>query len=105
MALDMGQILREYGTDYAALKHRYKLADRAREFFGVAMKAAEIQTATVFTWDELLGNALSLSVTPMPEDPRFEPFEQALRAFFEKYQSDGRIEMPIQCEMYFGRLE
>jgi SAM-dependent methyltransferase len=104
MALEMERIMREYGTDYAALKGRYKLGDRAREFFGGALEAAEIQTLTAFTWDEFLGNAISLSVMPMPGEPRFEAFEHALRRVFEKYQSNGKLEMPIECKMYFGRL-
>jgi hypothetical protein len=45
----MGQILREHGTDFAALKDRYRLSDRAREFFGGTVEAAEIQTQSVFT--------------------------------------------------------
>lgn len=104
MTLEMGRILREYGTDYAALKDRYNLGDRAREFFGRVVEAAEIQTPSAFTWEEFLGNALSLSVTPMPGDPRFEPFEHALRGFFEKHQSNGKVQMPIECQMYFGKL-
>ena len=104
MALEMERIMREYGTDYAALEDRYKLGDRAREFFGGTVGSAEIQTLTTFTWDEFLGNAISLSVMPMPGDPRFEAFEQALRGIFEKYQSNGKVEMPIECKMYLGRL-
>ncbi len=104
MSRESDQLLRRHGKDYAVLRDRYDIAGAARRVLADGGMHESFHQIMPLTWEECLGNALSLSITPRPEDPGFAAFEKDLRAFFEAHKSGDKIHLPIVCEMYFGHL-
>jgi len=103
--MDYERLLEAHGVDYAAHRNRYAIGNRVRKFFGNdEVEKAEFRGREDLSYQELEGRMLSLSVTPRPDDPRFRAFQQALQAYFEQYQVNGRIELPTNCKVYFGQL-
>jgi ubiquinone/menaquinone biosynthesis C-methylase UbiE len=55
-------------------------------------------------WPAFLGLNRSLSHTPLPIDPDYPAFEQALRALFQRYATDDAITLATQYWINVGRL-
>jgi SAM-dependent methyltransferase len=98
-------ILKEHSLDYAHMRKRYDIESAARDFFaGGEFHEAEFAKPEEMTREELEGFTLSLSVTPQPGHPGFPPMQQALREYFARHESDGKIRMPMTCKIHFGHL-
>lgn len=100
------ELLREYGTDYATLRHR-DTGDAAAlaEFFapgGYALAAFE--NAQVFDFEGLRGRLLSSSYAPVAGQPGHDAMLEALRAIFETYQSNGTVTFEYDTKVYYGRI-
>jgi SAM-dependent methyltransferase len=99
------ELLHRFGTDFEAVVHRNVDAAAIAAFF--APQSLTLQTfdnRQVFNFDGLQGRLLSSSYTPELGHPNHQPMLDALRAIFEKYQIDGRVEFTYTTMMYFGRL-
>jgi SAM-dependent methyltransferase len=102
---EYNQLLRSHANDLAVNYDRYDLSSPARSALAEDGMHHEVFCDIVqFTWEEFLGNALSLSTTPLPGHPDFIAFEKELKVFFEKNKSGNAIRLPVHCEMYVGRL-
>ena len=102
---EYNQILRANANDRAVNFDRYDLSGPAsRAFASGGMHHAMFCDVVKFTWEEFLGNALSLSTTPLPGQPDFIAFHEQLKMFFEQHKSGNTIGLPMHCEMYVGRL-
>jgi SAM-dependent methyltransferase len=55
-------------------------------------------------WPHLRGMALSLSHSPRIGDPRFPPFERALKEFFDCYEKSGVVTWETRCWLNAGRI-
>jgi SAM-dependent methyltransferase len=98
-------ILREHGLDYARLRDRYDADSSAsRLFASCEFQKIEFTERKEMTYEELEGHALSLSVTPQPSDPRFPAMQEALRGYFARHESGGKMQMPMNCTIHFGHL-
>jgi SAM-dependent methyltransferase len=98
-------LLREHGVDYVALRNRYNTDEAVREFFtGSEPQQVDFEDVERLAYEELEGHTLSLSVTPQPGHEKFPAFQQALREYFERYQSDGKIALPTRCRVIFAQL-
>lgn len=98
-------ILKEHGLDYARLRRRYDIEDAARRFFaGCEFQEAEFPGMEEMTYEELEGFTLSLSVTPQPGHPGFPAMQAALREYFSRHESGGKLRMPMTCKIHFGQL-
>lgn len=53
--------------------------------------------------EELIGEALSASYTPLPGHPNYDPMIAALEALFGRFARDGRVVMPCQTTVFWGR--
>jgi SAM-dependent methyltransferase len=105
LSRDLELLLREHGLDYAAVRHWYNVDDAVRQFFkGSKAQEADFQNIEKLSYEDFEGHTLSLSVTPQPGHPRFPAFQEALRKYFERYQSEGRIPLPARCKVVFGQL-
>lgn len=102
---DYEAILHQYGIDYGEHRTRYAVGAAARQFLSPEVQKAEFPSVEELTYEALEGRMLSLSVTPRPDDPRFAPFQRALKAYFDKYQANGAIGLPVNCKVYIGRLD
>ncbi|MGH9715707.1 MAG: methyltransferase domain-containing protein [Candidatus Acidiferrales bacterium] len=102
---DYQAILREHGIDYSRLYDRYNVKEAVQRFFaGDAIEEAEFPGAEELTYEGLEGQTLSLSVTPKPDHPGFPAMQEALKSYFEKYQRDGKMRLPMNCHIYMGQL-
>jgi len=102
---DFQTILKEHGLDYAQMRHRYDLDNLARRLYaGGEFHEAEFASAEEMTYEELEGFMLSLSVTPQPGHPGFPAMQQALREYFARHESGGKIRIPMTCKIHFGHL-
>ncbi len=102
---DYQAILREHGIDYARLYSRYNVKEAVKGFFeDGALQQAEFPGEEELTYEALEGHTLSLSVTPKPDHPGFPAMQAALKSYFEKYQHDGTIRLPMNCHVYMGQL-
>lgn len=86
------QLLRRYAADHQASTHAaYELYGRIKDFFGRDYHHEEILGTTALDWEELYGLTMSLSHSPLSDDPRHGEFERELRAYFDRYAVDGRV--------------
>jgi len=99
------KILRGHGLDYRRLRDRYDVDGSAtRLFAGSEFQKIEFMDTKEMTYDQLEGHTLSLSVTPQPGDPRFPAMQEALREYFSRHESGGKMQMPMNCTIHFGHL-
>ena len=102
---DYQEILRQHGIDYARLYSRYNVKEAVKGFFEDGMlQEAEFPGYEELTFEGLEGQTQSLSVTPKPDHPGFPAMQEALRKYFEKYQRDGKMRLPMNCHVYMGQL-
>lgn len=105
MSMAYEGLLRQHGTDYEANYDRYESNGRVKEFFaGGEMFREEIYGEQRLTLEELIGQTQSLSVTPEPGHAQYEGMQEALRAFFAKWQMDGIVGMKTVCRVACGRF-
>jgi SAM-dependent methyltransferase len=98
-------LLREHGTDYSANRERYEIAPRIDAFFaGGELFRHEIAGEQRLTLEQLIGLTQSLSVSPLPGDPRYPAIQKALEDFFSQWQNDGVIVLATLCRLACGRF-
>jgi len=103
--LEFQTIIKAHGLDYAQMQHRYDLDSAARRLFaGGEFHEAEFASPEEMTYDELEGFMLSLSVIPQPGHPGFPAMQHALREYFARHESGGKIRIPMTCKVHFGHL-
>jgi ubiquinone/menaquinone biosynthesis C-methylase UbiE len=98
-------IMKVHGLDYEHMRKRYDIESAARDFFaGGEFHEIEFASPEEMTYEGLEGLTLSLSVTPQPGHPGFPPMQRALREYFTRHGSGGKIRMPMTCKIHFGHL-
>lgn len=98
-------LLKEHGLEYARMRERYDVEKAARRFFGASgFQEAEFPGEEAMSYDELEGFMLSLSVTPQPDHAGFSAMQKALREYFARHESGGKLRMPMTCKVHFGHL-
>ena len=98
-------LLREYGTDYEANHQRYKISPTVDAFFaGGELFREEFAGEHRLMLDELIGLTQSLSVAPLPGDPRHAGLQAALEKFFSHWQRDGTVTLATLCKLSCGRF-
>lgn len=102
---DFRTILKEHSIDFERLKHRYDIEAAVRRLFaGGDFQQAEFAATEEMTYEDLEGFMLSLSVTPQPDHPGFPAMQRALREYFTRHQSGGKLRMPMTSRIHFGHL-
>jgi SAM-dependent methyltransferase len=98
-------LLRQYGTDYAAVDHRNIDIEAITAFFAPQpFTQRKFDNQKIFGYEELKGRLLSSSYTPEPGHPKHHPMLDALRALFDKHEIDGKVSIDYITVLYFGRL-
>lgn len=102
------RVLRELGTDYAAVNHRNLTTDRNAviAWFGgdpTAVRLMEFECEQVFDEAGLLGRAFSSSHTPRPGDPRRKAMAEARRDLFRRTHEGGFERMKYVTLAVVGR--
>jgi SAM-dependent methyltransferase len=100
---DYERVLGEFGLGYNTLTHRAHAGDLDTLF----QNGRGLRTFThtrPLDFETLWGGFLSASYAPLPDDPRYAPMYDALRAVFDAHQHDGRVMFLYETYLYFGRL-
>jgi SAM-dependent methyltransferase len=98
------QLLRDFGTDYLAVRHNRIGASTLRQFFGGKFRSEALGNVQTFDFTGLRGRLLSSSYVPGQSDPRHQPMLDALREVFDAHQVDGQVQMHYQTQLYFAHL-
>lgn len=98
-------LLRKYGRDYEKVNHMNLRDDDFAGFFAESgyarMTFANQQT---FDFEGLRGRVLSASYIPLPGEEGHEPLMTELRAYFDRYESEGKIVFHYTTELYVGEV-
>jgi hypothetical protein len=104
-SLDYEDLLREHGIDYKENRERYEIAPKIDFFFaGGEVFREEISGEQRLTLEDLIGLTQSLSVSPLPGDPRYPGMQKALEEFFSKWEREGTVVLATVCRMACGRF-
>jgi SAM-dependent methyltransferase len=88
------QVLRQFGSTSATTRAGYANYFRLPAAFEGGISHHEETTGElVLTWEQLRGYASSVSYAPLPTAPNFQDFQDALRKFFDDYQSDSVVRL------------
>ena len=98
-------LLREFGTDYLAVRHENITDDRLTSFFGGPFQRRDFDNVQVLDREGLRARLLSSSYTPALGQEQHEPMLAALERLFEAHQRDGKVAMEYELLVYASRLQ
>lgn len=104
------RILREFGTDYEAVRSKYPQQQKLEEFFAskngtsAPMQQASFPNAQKFNFEGLLGRILSSSYMPQPGHPRYAAMLHAIDELFSQCQENAQVRLEYDCVVTYGRL-
>ena len=102
---DYEDLLLQYGTDYAAVRHE-GTTDEIHEFFDPApFQERLFAIQQNFDYAGIEGRLLSSSYAPGPEHPKYAPMLRDLRQLFDRHSVDGRATFDYKTRVYFGQLK
>ena len=96
-------LLREHGTDYAAVTHENVTDEALRTVLGDGYARRVVPNRQVFDFAGLKGRLLSSSYAPGEGHPGHPAMMAALERIFHHHQRDGRVRFEYDTEIYFGR--
>lgn len=102
-AVDYEALLREFGTDYLAVRHENVSDDDLASFFGRPFERRVFDNVQRLDREGLRARLLSSSYVPASADPRYEPMLGALESLFQSHQRDGRVAMEYDVRAYADR--
>src|SRR5215213_1326505 len=101
---DYEQLLMEFGTDYAAVRHDNGLPRIQQFFAGDKYALKGFPNRQVFDLDGLRGRVRSSSYTPEPDHPKFQPMMCRLEAVFQKHRENGYVHFDYETKVFYGQL-
>ena len=103
-AADYEALLREFGTDYLAVRHENVSEEELAAFFDGPYERREFENVHRVDRDGLRARLLSSSYVPSAGHPWHEPMVAALDSIFDAHQTDGRVAMEYDLRVYASRL-
>jgi len=101
---DYEQLLLDYGTDYAEVRHE-RTTDAVNEFFDPApYQERRFDLRQEFDYAGVEGRLLSSSYAPGPEHPRYAATLGELRRLFDRHAVAGRAAFDYYTRVYFGQV-
>jgi len=97
-------LLRRYGTDYAAVNHRNVGEDVLDRVLSPGRETFSFENSQELDQDALTGRLMSASYAPGPGHPNHEPMVQGLREIFESHQRDGLVRVEYETVLFLGRV-
>jgi hypothetical protein len=99
------QLLLDFGTDYAAIRHRHAHYELVTGFFG-GQHARELRfdNPTWLDFDTLMARLNSASYVPRPDAPTYAPMVERLRVLFEATREQGRARMDYVTRVFYGHI-
>ena len=99
---DYEQLLLDYGTDYAEVRHE-RTTDAVNEFFDpLPFQERRFPMRQEFDYAGLEGRLLSSSYAPGPGHPKHEPMLRELRRIFDQHAVGNRVFFDYKTRLYFG---
>jgi SAM-dependent methyltransferase len=99
---DYEAMLREFGTDYAEIRHENIGPDSLKLLFPGGYDIRTFPNSQRFDYAGLEGRLLSSSYTPAPGRPGHEPMIAELRRLFNEHQQDGQVSIDYDARVYLG---
>jgi SAM-dependent methyltransferase len=96
--------LLKYATDYETVRHENVDKLRLDQFFQAPYESATFQNVQVFDFDGLKGRMFSSSYMPGEDAPVAAGMLDELKTLFAKYNTDGRINILYDTNVYLSRL-
>jgi ubiquinone/menaquinone biosynthesis C-methylase UbiE len=104
------RILREFGSDYEAVRSKYPQQQKLEDFFDAkngatpAMQQARFLNVQEFDFQGLLGRIVSSSYMPQPPHPCYPAMFRAIDELFSRCQQNDHVQMEYHCVVTYGRL-
>lgn len=99
---DYEAMLREFGTDYAEIRHENIGPESLKRLFPRGYETHSFPNSQRFDYEGLEGRLLSSSYTPAPGRPGYEPMLAELRRLFDAHQQDGQVAIDYDARVYLG---
>jgi SAM-dependent methyltransferase len=96
---DYERLVLRYGTDYCEVKRRD--AAGAHFFDGIPCQRRVLPNHQSLDFGALKGRLLSSSYIPQSGDAAYGPMIGDLRTLFERYQTDGLVQMGYDTKIYY----
>ena len=103
-SIALERLLREHAIDPTYRGSGYRIHENLQDLFASDYNQAQIHGQEHLEWDAFLGSAMSYSVTPNEDSPKFPAFAAALREHFDTYAVESKLTMPTTCWVTAGRL-
>ena len=103
-AADYEALLREFGTDYLAVRHENVSEEELARFFEGPFTRRVLDNVQRLDRNGLRARLLSSSYVPAAGHPWHQPMLAALDTLFEAHQVDGRVAMEYELRAYASRL-
>jgi SAM-dependent methyltransferase len=97
-------LLREFGTDYLAVRHENVSEDQLADFFCGRFERRFFENVQLLDRKGLRARLLSSSYVPAAGEERHDAMLAALEALFESHQQGGRVAMDYELRVYASRL-
>lgn len=101
--LDAYEALLKSTEEYAQVGHKGEGPKKIETFFQKEPLTFSIPTSQEFGWSGLLGRALSSSYVPVEGQPGHKAFVEKLREIFDATQTDGKVALLYDTQMFVGR--
>jgi ubiquinone/menaquinone biosynthesis C-methylase UbiE len=102
--LEYEQLLRDYGTDYQDVRHEHT-TKKIDSFFAPSPHIERVfATRQELDYEGLEGRVLSSSYMPQAGHANYESMLGALRRLFDLRQEHGRVTVPYNTRVFYGRL-
>jgi SAM-dependent methyltransferase len=99
---DYEAMLREFGTDYAEIRHENIGPGSLKLVFPEGYEIHTFPNSQHFDYQGLEGRLLSSSYTPAPGRPGHEPMLAEMRRLFDEHQQGGRVSIDYDARVYLG---
>jgi SAM-dependent methyltransferase len=96
-------LLTAHAPDYTRIVASRADTGAMGEYLGAGMEVRTFPNQQILDFEGLRGRLMSSSYAPHKGAPDYEPLMARLRALFDRHEHDGRIVMPYETLVYFGR--
>lgn len=102
---DYESLIKKYGHNYKERhEDKFDVAKLENFFSPSIMHSAVFPYAQHFDWEGLKGRLLSTSYAPQPHEANFNIMLEELRAIYDQYQDQNKVEFLYRTMMYYGQL-
>ncbi|MBA3480643.1 MAG: class I SAM-dependent methyltransferase [Pirellulales bacterium] len=98
------QLLLDYGTDYANVRHDRIDPAKLATYFGGLYETTAVVNDQRLTLDGLRGRILSSSYMPAAGQPGHDAVLQQIERMFDEHQQHGQVTLEYDVEIHYRRL-